>query len=278
MIEILSRNSDWFLLMVLAISFILAVIVFSKEAKLLFSNKQLIYLIASIPLIEFFLMWFSNSLYKKNDHSSYILLIISSLITSFIFGLMTKLILQIFNNEKIGFIRAFSCIKNWIIRTVLIFYIGFGGQLLVFEVLPEFERPHKIFLCMIWGIFTFALYPLLIAEEGNLFSALWRTFRITFQTIHKWFYLYLIVIFVSGEFLQLFSSSSVRVSWTGGYSFQPIWFDFFLKNAQISPAIITCVYIASILIASLTAVLVKIKLTKILFDSGFIRPNLTNSQ
>lgn len=277
MLEVILQNSIWLLFFVSVSTSILLTFVFFTEIKIILSNKKLLLLLLIFPAIGLFSNTFSVTWILENKLNLLVFLFAFSLITATIFGLLTKLVLQIVRGEKTNFLKATSSIRNWFIPSILAFCLGFGGNQLIFYFLSDSEFHSKIFLTFIWTAVTFALYPLLITDKGNIFYALPRALKITFQTIHKWFYLFLTVVFVSGEFLQLFPSSSVRVSWTGGYSFQPVWFDLMIKSANLSPMTTICIYIAVLFICSVIATLVKIRLTKILFDLGYISDNLNNS-
>lgn len=270
MFDLISQNPIW-LLFTLVVTFgLLLTIIFPKEIKFVFSEKKILVLLLIFPVIELLSRTFSTTWILENKLNLFILIFIFSIPTAVLFGLLTKIILQSTRSENISIVKALSSITTWFISSLLCFWLGFGGNQLIFYFLSDWERPQRTFLCLIWTALTFALYPLLIADEGNPFLAVPRAFKTTAQTFHRWFYLFLIVIFVSGEFLQLFPSSSVRVSWLGAYSFQPIWFDWMIKSADLSPTIITGIYVVVIFVSSIIATLVKIKLTGILFDSPHI--------
>lgn len=270
MSEIISQNSIWLSVFVLVVTFVLLTFVFFREIKILFFDKNLLILLSSFPLIGLLSKIFSVTWLLESRLNLLILFFFVSLITAFIFGLLTQIVLKIVQGEKPNFFYAFSSVKEWLVPSLLAFCLGFGGNLLIFYLLPNSEFHSRAFLILVWSALTFALYPLLVTYKENLLYGLLRAFKITLLTVHKWFYLFLIVVFVSGEFLQLFPSSSVRVSWTGGYAFQPVWFDYIAKANNLPPITITCIYIVALFVCSVIATVVKMKLTRILFDLGYI--------
>ncbi len=268
-----SQNFIWLSVFALVITFVLLAFVYFKEIKIIFSDKNLLVLLLSFPIVGLFSKTLSVTWILESRLNLSILLVVISLITAFVFGLLTKIVLQMARGEKPNFFYALSSIKSWFASSVLAFGLGFGGNLLIFYLFSNSEFHIRAFLLLVWSAVTFTLYPLLITDKENIFYTLLRAFKITFFTVHKWFYLFLIIIFVSGEFLQLFPSSAARVSWTGGYSFQPIWFDLMIKSADLSPTIATCIYVVVLFICSVTATLVKLKLTKTMIDLGYISNN-----
>lgn len=273
MLEVMSQNFILFSASILIIVAVSMIFIFSKEIKMIFFDKNLLVLLLSFSLYGLVSITFTFPRIVESLLNMAILLILSSLILAMFNGLFTKIILQIVRKEQSDFVYALFSFKKWFIPSLIAFWLGFGGNLLIFTAFPSLGVHYRVFLVLVWTVLTFAMYPLLIAREGNLFLIVPRAFKITLLTIHKWFYLFLIIIFVSGEFLQLFPSSSARVSWISGYSFQPIWYDIMIKSADLSPTTIICIYIGVSFISSVIATLVKIKLTKILFDSGYISNN-----
>lgn len=276
MIDAVSQNSFGFLSLLLIVLFVLAITVFVKEIKLLFSNGQLLGVLLGLSLTATVSKFFSTSVPEASEFYIYLSIILVCVFGATIFGLLTELILQAVRGEKTSIVESLLSMRKWFVRSLLAYCLGLGN-FLIFYLFPNWERPQRIFLCIIWTALTFALFPLLIADEGNPFLAVGRAFKITILSFQHWFYLFLITLFVSGEFLQLFPSSSVRVSWTGGYTFQPIWFDLMIKSADLSPTAINLIYVVVLFICSVIATLVKIKLTKILFNLGYISNTLNDS-
>ena len=268
MLETVSQN-PFLVILLLAGSFIVfSATVFRREIKMLIFNKQLLFLLLLAPVGTFLLVPFINTQLIVNDSNFYFALFISMIYSALFFGLVSKIILQALSGEKSSIFKALSSVQYWFLPSLLVCILGIGGNYLISSYLIHWERPKMAFFCLIWTALTFALYPLVVADN-SIFYAVPKAFKITIQSIYKWFYLFVIVIFFSGEFLQLFPSDSITVSWSGGYIFQSVWYEKIAESLNLTQATAIYCYIFTVFLNSVIAALAKLKLTDILVKSGY---------
>lgn len=257
-----------FLLCAAILTVLLAV--FRKEIRVILSSKELILTLISFFIIVSFSMRILDQTILSNNQYIYFAITVSCIVTALFYGFITKLILQIICREDVSITEIIFSVNKWFIPSFLACCLGMLGSFLIFEIFSNLERHRRTFLVLVWAVFTFALYPLLISSKKNPFKALPEIFKITFQTIYKWFYLYLILALISGEILKLFPTRSTQVSWLGGYLFQSEWYNFFQESIDSSIQAKLIIYSGFLSFNLIVAVLVKIRISKLFVDLGYI--------
>lgn len=214
----------------------------------------------------------------------------------FFYGWITNLILLLRNNEKVSLRDSLQEIKHWYPRSIIALTIGqtvlVATNLLLLgmnslNILSSFPYMSlTIFASGIWLTLTYTLYPTLIADRNPLWQSVKNSFAISVKSAPKWFHWFLLLFIFSGSltFVWLPNSWAERtvgespysgwlyhVIWLGGYSFKNYWYSdltYWLKLS--SPMILTIpIFCLNILVATA----IKIKVTQVLFEYGYLNEN-----
>lgn len=214
------------------------------------------------------------------------------LITSFIYGWLTYSIIRNKEGKNSSLLETLKAVKIWLPRSLAALFIGWIGMycisFLMGQVGNDFVFSFLAFLFYgLWITLTFTLYPTLIASQKPILKSLIEAFSINIKSANKWFHLLLLLFFISGGFTFLwvpeywanrfwgmsedYSGWMVHFQWLGGYSFQSFWYSDLTKWLFIDPPSIVALVVTFINI--LIATFVKIRVTGILFENGYLSKN-----
>jgi hypothetical protein len=292
-----------FHLMFLMISSILLALVslfLWKATKIVFERKEflvVLIIVSVLPSLSIFMPIRKDVItFFQSGTSAAIfegsLNIVLFFISSIAMGLLTYLMLQVAQSKTVKISDAFLNYKLWLFRGILAGVIGMSGYYLaffgyIFSTSMFGETFWWGFVLNVWNILTFMLFAFLINDRNKLIISIPNAFKSHFQTIGRWFYLFLLLTLVVGTFNYIWIPQELATSLgstsqnLSGWNYEGTWFGFF-HNSNWYLHIMDLLalpksnvfMIAYSFINSLIAIIIKITITTMLFDSGHLKKKI----